>query len=162
MNKPILYLFIAALLFNVWQYGFWASDRKNDQKKFDIVNKQYKKAKDSIVALNESLNEANYFTLETNQNAIDYLEEYDLNILLPYIKEQINTLNDQPKGNPLVPLDPIDGNKFVINKIKFVNHRWIIGDFSNGEIWGEVIIKYFINQDKTVSFETAESVIYSN
>ena len=149
MNKPILYLFIAALLFNVWQYGFWASDRKNDQKKFDIVNKQYKKAKDSIVALNESLNEANYFT-------------YDLNILLPYIKEQINTLNDQPKGNPLVPLDPIDGNKFVINKIKFVNHRWIIGDFSNGEIWGEVIIKYFINQDKTVSFETAESVIYSN
>ena len=56
----------------------------------------------------------------------------------------------------------MDGKIFVVNKIKVLNHRWIIADFNNGNIWGEAIIKYFINDDETVSFENAESVIYAN
>lgn len=161
MNKIIIYLFVFSLLFNVWQYGYWNNRQKHDEKRISQSELKYKQAKDSISALNTELAEANYFSLETNQNAIDHLEEFDLNILLPYVKEQINNLNSQPKGNPLVPLDPINGNKFVINKIKFLNSRWIIGDFSNGELWGEVLIKYFMNDDKTVSFETGESLIYA-
>ena len=85
----------------------------------------------------------------------------NLKVYIPYIKEQISNMNSQPKGNPLVPMEPIDGNKFVINKIKFINHRWIIGDFSNGQMWGEVLLKYFINEDKTVSFETAQHILYA-
>jgi hypothetical protein len=26
-------------------------------------------------------------------------------------------------------------NKFIINKVKVLNHRWIIADFSDGEYW---------------------------
>ncbi len=162
MKNLFLYLFIGAALFNIWQYGFWNGENKDLKKQIEISKKTNLTYKDSITKLNDVLAEANYFSLETNQNAIDYLEDYDLKVLLPKIKEEINNLNSSPKGNALVPLDPIDGNKFVINRVKFLNHRWLVGDFSNGEIWGEVILKYFINDDETVSFETAESVIYSN
>ena len=51
-------------------------------------------------------------------------------------------------------------NKLIINKVKILNHRWIIADFSDGEYWGEVLIKYFINDDETVSFETFQSLLY--
>ena len=50
--------------------------------------------------------------------------------------------------------------KFIINKVKILNHRWIIADFSDGEYWGEVLIKYFVNEDETISFETFESLLY--
>ena len=44
--------------------------------------------------------------------------------------------------------------------MKIINHRWIIADYSNGELWGEVLIKYFINEDQSISFETIESYLY--
>ncbi len=160
MKKVALYGFIFALLFNVWQYGYWNSEIKNFQKRITVLEKNNQNAKDSINTLQLELDEASYFNLETNQEALNYLENYDLNILLPYIQEQINDLNTQKNGNPLIPLDPINGNKFVVNKIKFINHRWLIGKFSNGEMWGEVLIKYYINKDETVSFETFQHVIF--
>jgi hypothetical protein len=39
------------------------------------------------------------------------------------------------KGNPYVGQDQIKTNKFIINKVKVLNHRWIIADFSDGEYW---------------------------
>jgi hypothetical protein len=39
------------------------------------------------------------------------------------------------KGNPYVGQDQ-GANKFIINKVKVLNHRWIIADFSDGE-YGE-------------------------
>jgi hypothetical protein len=44
-------------------------------------------------------------------------------------------LNANPKGNPYVGQDQIGANKFIINKVKVLNHRWIIADFSDGEYW---------------------------
>lgn len=160
MKKFTLYAFIFALLFNVWQYAFWNNEIKNQNKKIKILKQNHQTTKDSIHKLEDALYEAKYFTLERNDRALDYLEEYDLNILLPHIKEEINNLNSNPNGNPLVPMDPINGKKFVINQIQFVNNRWILADFSNSEIWGEVIIKYFINEDETIAFETAEHILH--
>ena len=54
----------------------------------------------------------------------------------------------------------IDGKKFIINKVKILNHRWIIVDFSNGELWGEALLKYFVNDDESISFETNQSLLY--
>ena len=31
-----------------------------------------------------------------------------------------------------------------------LNHRWIIADYSDGEYWGEVLIKYFIDDNEQV------------
>jgi len=50
--------------------------------------------------------------------------------------------------------------KYIINKVKLLNHRWIIANYSNGKLWGEVVLKYFINDDQTVSFEIMNSYLY--
>ena len=80
--------------------------------------------------------------------------------MIPFVKDQLISFNDKPEGNPYTGFEKIYERKFIINKVKVLNHRWIIADFNDGTFWGEVIIKYFINDDKTVSFEVAETVLY--
>ena len=164
MRKSILlYLFILALLFNVFTYAYFSKDQKFEKERYSELDK---KLHDSLNVVNNDLFDANYFSLETNQNAKDYFEdkktgEYlDYQKLIPFVKDQLMTFNDNPKGNPYTGYEQISERKFIINKAKVLNHRWIIADFNDGTYWGEVIIKYFINDDKTVSFEVAETVLY--
>ena len=63
-------------------------------------------------------------------------------------------------GYPYTGQDQIGANKFVINKVKILNYRWIIADFSDGEYWGEVLLKYFVNEDGSKSFEVNQSLLY--
>jgi hypothetical protein len=51
--------------------------------------------------------------------------------LIPYVTEKLLDFNSNPKGNPYVGQDKIGENKFIINKVKILNHRWIIADFSD-------------------------------
>jgi hypothetical protein len=57
--------------------------------------------------------------------------------LIPYVTEKLLDFNSNPKGNP-VGQDQIGANKFIINKVKVLNHRWIIADYSDGEMWGGI------------------------
>jgi hypothetical protein len=57
--------------------------------------------------------------------------------LIPYV-EKLLDFNSNPKGNPYVGQDQIGANKFIINKVKVLNHRWIIADYSDGEMWGGI------------------------
>ena len=41
-----------------------------------------------------------------------------------------------------------------------LNHRWIIAEYSNSNLWGQVLIKYFYNDDKPTDFETVETIMY--
>ena len=165
MKKSLfLYLFIAALMVNVFTYMFYSKQLDFNQKQFKNTNT---KLKDSVKALNTKLEDANYFALENNQNAQDYFDNdatgefiaYEK--LIPFVKNKLLDFNDNPNGNPYIGFDKMNDKKFIVNKIKVLNHRWIIVDFNNTELWGEAIIKYFINEDKTISFETAETLIYS-
>ena len=69
-------------------------------------------------------------------------------------------LNNNPKGHPYIDQPQIGAQKFIINKAKVLNHRWIIADFSDGEYWGEALIKYFLNDDGSVSFENIQTILY--
>lgn len=165
MKKSLLlYLFILAVLFNVFTYAFFTKNQKNEKQRYEILDK---KLNDSIMVLNNNLFDANYFSLETNQNAQDYFENkqtgeiLDYQKLIPFVKDQLISFNDKPEGNPYVGFEKLNAQKFIINKAKVLNHRWIIADFNDGSLWGEVLIKYFINEDKTVSFEVAETVLYT-
>ena len=124
------------------------------------------KLKKDLEAVNAKLVDANYFSLEKNENAQNYFnpdsatKTIQIEKLIPFVTEKLMDFNANPKGNPYVGQDQIGANKFIINKVKILNHRWIIADFSDGEYWGEVLLKYFVNDDETVSFETMESLIY--
>ena len=164
MKKSILlYLFILALLFNVFTYAWFTKDLKFERERYENLDK---KLHDSIDIMGNDLFDANYFSLETNQNAQDYFENkatgeiLDYHKLIPFVKDQLMSFNDKPEGNPYTGFEKLNERKFIINKAKVLNHRWIIADFNDGTIWGEAIIKYFINDDKTVSFEVGETVLY--
>jgi len=164
MRKSILlYLFILAILFNVFTYAYFSKDQDFEKKRYENLDK---KLHDSLAIVTKDLYEANYFSLETNQNAQDYFEdkqtgEYsDYGKLIPFVKEQLIAFNDKREGNPYTGFEKISAQKFIINKAKVLNHRWIIADFNDGSLWGEVLIKYFINDDKTVSFEVVETILY--
>jgi len=158
-----LYAFILVALMNVFTYMFLSKEVEFEQNRFE---KTTKRLKDSLTAISTKLNDANYFSLEKNENAQNYFEsangqkviQYEK--LIPIVTEKLLDLNANPKGNPYVGQDQIGANKFIINKVKVLNHRWIIADFSDGEYWGEVLLKYFVNDDESITFELNQSLLY--
>jgi hypothetical protein len=159
----LLYSFILLVLINIFTYSYYSKEAAFEKSRYERVSK---KLKDSLSAFALKNNESNYFSLEKNENAQNYFENSDpektlkYEKLIPYVTEQLLDLNANPKGNPYTGQDQIGTNKFVINKVKILNHRWIIADYSDGEIWGEVLLKYFVNDDQTISFEIINSLLY--
>lgn len=152
MKKLILYGLIFSVLLNIFQLMY-------STKKFNFETEQtekYKsKMKDSLTKIVTEKEEGDYFSLANNDKAINYFENYDVQKLMPMVKEKLMDLNTNPKGNKLILYD-----NMVINKVRFLNHRWIIADFTGETGWGEIIIKYFVEKDNTVTFEAAETVLY--
>ena len=164
MKKSLyLYLFIIAVLMNVFTFMYFT---KKDAFELTQSEKSIKKLKTEVDSLKMNVADANYFSLENNEKAQDYFENkttgefLSYQKIIPLVKEQLMDFNTNPKGNPYTGQDQIGAQKFIINKAKVINHRWIIADFSDGDYWGEVLIKYFINEDKTVSFEVIQSVLH--
>lgn len=164
MKKSLfLYLFIIAILMNIFTFMYFSKRISFEESQFSKTNTKYK---DSLTSVTTKLADAGYFSLEFNQNAQNYFDAGDsekfipYEKLIPYVTEKLMDLNANPKGNPYIGQDQIGAQKFVINKARILNHRWIIADYSDGEYWGEVLLKYFINADETVSFETIQSLLY--
>ena len=159
----LLYLFILALVFNVFTYAYYSKEVAFQKEQLDKLTKkaQVKEAK-----LNENLIDANYFSLENNEKAQNYFysdvpeKNVDYATLIPLLKDKLMDFNDNPNGNPYTGQEKLGANKFIINKVKVLNHRWIIADYSDGEYWGEVLLKYFVNDDKSISFEVNQSLVY--
>ncbi|MGV7106711.1 hydrolase [Flavobacterium sp. U410] len=159
MKKNIfLYLFVFSFLINVFQYV-------NSTKILEFQQLEVQKAKQHLKIARDSIATAqynDYFDIEKDQDAQDYFynKNLDYQQVMAKVNEDLVSLNTNPKGNPLIPYEPIDGKNFIINKAKVLNHRWIIAEYSNGELWGQILVKYFFNEDKPTDFETVETVIY--
>lgn len=158
MKNTFLYLFILAVLFNVYQYV-------NSNKILDAKENEVVKMKERLTIARDSINNAmynDYFDIAKDQDAQDYF--YNKNLDYEKVMEKVNEdllgMNTQPKGNSLIPYEPMDGKNFIVNKAKIVNHRWIIAEFSNGDFWGQILVKYFHNDDKPTDFETVETILY--
>jgi hypothetical protein len=159
----LLYVSIFSVLVTLLTYMYYSKQMDASQK---LVDTSTKRSKDSINLLKTQLADANYFSLENNDNAQNYFEatQQDKFIayekLIPYVTEKLLDYNQDPKGNPYTGQDQFGAQKFIINKVKVLNHRWIIADYSDGEYWGEVLLKYFVNEDESISFEIIQSVLY--
>lgn len=164
MRKSLLlYLFIIALLMNLFTYMHFSRKTVADGASSEVTNK---KLRDSLTLVTNQLSDANYFSLEYNQNAQNYFmakpdNTIDYMKLIPLVNEKLMAFNDNPKGNPYTGQEQMGKSKFIINKVKVLNHRWVIADFSNGEYWGDVLIKYFPEDNGDVSFEVIQSIIYA-
>ncbi len=158
MKKQLfLYLFIVSALINVFTYMYYSKKDATIEKRFEDKNKRMK---DSISQFENVLYDANYFSLENNQNAQEYFSNYDVTKLIPQIKDALLAYNDAPEGNKYVDQPKMGEQKFIINKIKVLNHRWIVADYSNRTLWGDVLIKYFVKEDNSITFETVDNFLY--
>ena len=157
MKKSLLlYGLVFSILINIFQMVNSSNILKRSEEVSTISKKELKKAKDSIVKLIEN----DKFSLDNNENAKEYYFEHNLKALQTKVREDLATFNADKKGNKYVSYEQIGENPFLINNIKILNHRWIIANFSDGKVWGEVLIKYFHNTDKPTEFETVETLIY--
>ena len=84
-----------------------------------------------------------YFSLDQNDEAKAFYPNNDPAEIIQWVKDKIYESNTAKGDNPLV-LYSGDGRKFLINKIKVLNHKWVIADFSDGTDWGEILIEYSI------------------
>ena len=162
-----LYLFIIAVLMNIFSYKYFTSKEKSEQKSATAMNdtpsNDTKTLSDSITALSDKLYDANAFSLENNDRAQNYLIESnikDVNAFAEKVNQALLAYNDDAAGNKYTDQAKMGEQKFIINKVKLLNHRWIIANYSNGQLWGEVMLKYFVEENGTISFEIMNSYLY--
>lgn len=156
-----LYLFLFAALWVVFQYVNNVKVYENQEKRIAKLQKQVATKDTLSQKLENRLADISYFTLQGNENAIDYYDEDGLNVsdIAPKVQDGMYALNTT-QGNKLIPYAG-NGRPFQVNRVQILNHRWIIADFSDGSKWGEMLVKYFLNEDGTVDYETVESLIYT-
>lgn len=160
-NKILMYLFIFTLLFCIFIY---VNDKRIlDSKQERIENLQEKLEQVEADAENSmnSTNSEDYFSLKNNEDAITYFENkgIDYDNLILRIEDAIISKNKAGEDNPLIPVDGMEGD-MRINKIKVLNHKWVIADFTDGTYWGEVFLSYDVTKDGDIQFFTEKSFIY--
>jgi hypothetical protein len=111
--------------------------------------------------LTEENFELNYFTLMGNDNAMSYFESFGLeaDFMQGMVTEQIYNQNNVEGDNPLVPYVGMEGT-MKINKIRFLNHRWVIADFTDGRYWGEMLLEYNLDENNDLTLKTLSSLLY--
>ena len=158
MKKSLfLYLFIIAVLMNLFTYKYFSSKDESQLKSLTSKNKELQTSVDD---LNNKLSDANAFSLEYNDRAQNYLNEGEISDFTERVTQALLAYNDAPEGNKYTDQAKMSEQKFIITKVKLLNHRWIMAQYSNGKLWGEVLLKYFVNEDKSISFEVLNSYLY--
>lgn len=159
-NKIFLYLFVFAALIALYfaVSGGKMSNAKNAliaERDAEIIN-----LKDSVQQSQLDLLDMQYFSLENNDDALAYYEHLNIKDPSRYIADKLLETNEQKGNNPLIPYEGME-NDFKLNKIKILNHKWIVVDFSDGKFWGELLIKYELKDDMGVDFTMMDHLLYT-
>ncbi|MEB8345574.1 hydrolase [Flavobacteriaceae bacterium KMM 6898] len=159
-SKIFLYLFIFAALIALYQFVSANNMVKDKNGKIENFEMDIEKMEDSIQKLNLKVLDVQYFTLDNNDDALAYYDHLKMTQPSRYIEDKLLETNEQKGDNPLVPYEGMEGD-FKINKIKTLNHKWIIADFSDGQYWGEVLLKYELKDDLSVDFTLLDHLLYT-
>lgn len=156
-----MYLFLFALLFIIYQYMNEKSIFEAQGTKIEKLEAKVQKDNDSIALLTNEMASLNYFTLQGNENAMTYLESlgFEAAAVEATVSDAIYEYNFEKGNNPLVPFDGMNGD-MKINKLKFLNHKWIQADFTDGKYWGEMILEYSFNDKNELVLNTLASFLY--
>ena len=157
----ILYLFVFTALILIFQLVNSKKIFDDLQAKWSETKVRNENLKDSIFQLQDRIDEQNDFELEGNEYALRYFENLSIENISSYVKDQLYETNLLREKNDLIPYVAMD-RTFLINKVKILNHRWIIADFSDGTHWGEIFLTYQIDKNGGLTFELKEHFLYPN
>ena len=118
--------------------------RKNSKS----LNKKIDSLEKNLKLLDKTFNDEIYFSFN----------DFEGDSLISYIRDQLYEKNFNKKSDFFIPISN-NINKYLINKVKILNHRWIIADFSNGSEWGEMWIEYNFYNNK-IEFDIKEYFLY--
>ena len=79
-------------------------------------------ARDSV----KSQVEQNFFSLTNNPDAQEYFAKYDLSKVKQKVEDDLMSLNALKTGNKLIPYESLNGKSFKVDRIKLLNHRWLM------------------------------------
>jgi hypothetical protein len=159
-NKITIYLFVFTALVLIFQL---VNSKKilDDQAERLVELKADKESyEDSVLKLQSQLDEVNDFTLVGNDYALEYFKNTNIDNIANQIKDQLYEKNLLKDKNDLIPYKTMNRN-FLINKIKVLNHKWLIADFSDGTNWGELFVAFKIDQSGKINFELKEHFLYT-
>ncbi|MEM9686541.1 MAG: hydrolase [Bacteroidota bacterium] len=158
-RRIFAYLFIFAALFILFQYVNTKRYVTSTTDKIAKLKAGMEMLKDSVQSLIDENANLTYFSLADNDEALSYFDALDIAQLPHYIADQLLETNENNGDNPLIPYAGMSG-PMKINKIKLLNHKWIIADFSDGKHWGELFITYEITTDLNVEFTVVKHLLY--
>lgn len=158
-----MYLFVFTLLLVLFMYVNSKKILDSYDSKLINANEKIEKLKDSILKLSDVNQDLKHFSIEDNDDALSYFERfgYDTQILIPKIKDALISSNTY-KGDdhPYVPFASMTDSRIMINKMRILNHRWIIAEFTDGAYWGEVFLTYDAINYETINFKLVEYFMY--
>ena len=161
MRKNVfLYLFVFAALIALFLLMKGNKMQETNNLKIEKLKTELTLFKDSLQQTQFRLMDMQYFSLENNDDALAYYDHLNLKKPARYIEDKLLETNEQKGDNPLVPYDGMNG-AFKINKIKVLNHRWLLADFSNGKYWGDLVIKYELKDDLSIDFTVMDYLLYA-
>lgn len=160
-SRILMYLFIFTLLFTIFIYV-------NDKRILDSKEKEIAGLENRIQEVETELESSavtveneDYFSLMNNEDALSYFDKKNIETgnLDSKIEDAIISKNKAFEDNPLVPHAGMEGS-MKINRIKVLNHKWVIADFTDGKYWGEVFLSYEIGENEEIIFTPEKSFLY--
>ncbi len=160
-SKIFLYLFVFTALLALFLYVNGNNAMQMQTKKLLNARENGEQLKDSIKNLLFENEELNRFTLRGNADAQEYFNDLYIDSLELYLKDKVYEYNEIKGDNPLVPYEGMNGD-MKINSINILNHRWMIAEFSDGKYWGEVLLRYFYdNETRKVDIERIDEILFT-
>mgnify|MGYP000445188276 FL=1 len=159
-NKILIYLLIFVALIGLYLYVSGGKISAVKDERIASLQDKVQQLKDSVQKSEMSALEMQYFSLENNDDALAYYDHLEIEDPTRYISDKLLETNEQKGDNPLIPYAGMESD-FKINRIKLLNHKWIVADFSDGKYWGEVLLKYELKDDMGVDFTLIDHLLYT-
>lgn len=159
-SKIFIYLFVFVALILVFQVVNSSKVVKYQAEKLSEKVERIETLKEERDALQAAYDEEVHFSLDQNEEAQAFFPAYSAKEIIARVKDEIYATNAVKGDNPLVPYSG-NGQKFLINKVKIINHKWAVADFSDGTDWGELWIRYSFEGDQ-IRLVVLDQLLYIN
>ena len=157
-NKILIYVLVFMSLILIFLSINYTKISNLNESNSRILKKKIDSLENNYKLLNKQFKDEIYFSLNDNQDALAYFNYIDVDSLVSYIRDELYEKNFNKNSDNFVPVSNVK-NKYLINKVKILNHKWIIADFSNGSRWGEMWIEYQLNGNE-VMFDIKDYFLY--
>ncbi len=157
-NKILVYIVVFMSLILIFLSINYIKISNSNESNSKILNKTIDSLQNRYKLMDKRFSDEIYFSLNDNQEALAYFNHTNADSLVSYLRDELYEKNFNKNQDNFIPISNTK-NKYLINKVKILNHKWIIADFSNGRRWGEMWIEYYFDKNKVV-FDIKDFFIY--